>query len=141
MQQEFWGSKRWRYDRWIWGGVLLLITLVQLLVGQPARVIFLLLCLSGVCFFSAWRRSKLPFYTVTDNELLMGTGGFGKKRILWSSIKDIQQDAYGVRLIGREWFGGTSLSLTALPKAERDEFLQLVREKVDAANATYGADT
>jgi hypothetical protein len=77
---------------------------------------------------------------VTDDALLLGTGGFGKKRILWRNIKHMQQDAYGVRLIGREWFGGTSLSLTGLPKAERDEFLQRVQEKVDAANTTYGTN-
>jgi hypothetical protein len=42
-----------------------------------------------------------------DNELLTGVGWRGNKRILWHDIKQVQQDGYGVRLIDRQWFGGT----------------------------------
>jgi hypothetical protein len=84
-------------------------------------------------FFSAWRRSTVPLYTVTDNELLIGARLLGHKRILWRDIKQIQQDGYGVRLIGHELFGGTSLNITSIAKAERDDFVQLVQDKVAQA--------
>jgi hypothetical protein len=71
---------------------------------------------------------------VTDDELLIGGGLLRTKRLLWRDIKQMQQDGYGVRLIGRQWFGGAPLSLTGLPRAQRDEFIHLVRARVDAAN-------
>ena len=132
--QTFWGSKWWRCDRWIWGGALLLIALTPLSTNQHSLGSLPLLFLSGLCFISAWRRSSMPLYTVTDDELLIGGGWRGYKHIRWHDIKQVQQDGYGVRLIGRQWFGGTPLSLMGLPRAERDEFLRLVRMKVDAAN-------
>jgi hypothetical protein len=137
MVQKFWGSKRWRCDRWIWGSALFLIAAGQLFTGQHPLGILLLLLIAGLCFLSAWRRSTIPLYTVTDDALLIGAGLRGYKRLLWRDIKDVQQDGYGVRLIGRQWFGGTPLNLTVLPRAERDAFMQLVRAKVDAANAAY----
>ena len=137
MVQKFWGSKRWRCDRWIWGGALVLIAAGQLFSAPHRPGILLLLLIAGFCFVSAWRRSTMPLYTVTDDALLIGTGLRGTKRLFWRDIKQVQQDGYGVRLIGREWFGGTPLNLTSLPKAQRDEFLQLVRAKVDEVNASY----
>ena len=88
------------------------------------------LLLTGICLLSAWRRCTVPVYTVTDDELLVGSGLIGKKRITWREIRGVQQDGYGVRLIGREWFGGTRLHLSRLPKEERDAFLELVQTKV-----------
>ena len=134
MVREFWGGKIWRLDRWIWGSVLVVIAGIQLFTGQSPLGILVLLVLAGICFLAAWRRSTVPLYTVTDDALLFGPGWFGRKRILWHDIKQIQQDGYGVRLIGRQWFGGAPLSLTGLPRTERDAFLALVRAKVDAAN-------
>lgn len=93
------------------------------------------LLLTGICLLSAWRRCTVPVYTVTDDALLVRSGLTGKKRIVWREIQDVQQDGYGVRLIGREWFGGTNLHLSRLPKAERDTFLELVQTKVGQANA------
>ena len=135
MGRKFWGSKRWRCDRWIWGRALLLISVGQIFAGQPPLGILLLLLIAGTCFISAWRRSAIPLYTVTDDELLIGAGLFGNKRILWRDIKQMQQDGYGVRLISRQWFGGVPLSLSGLPRAARDAFIKLVRAKVDEANA------
>lgn len=137
MVRKFWGSKRWRCDRWIWGSALVLISAGQIFTGQYSPGILLLLLIAALCFLSAWRRSTIPLYTVTDDALLIGAGWRGNKRILWRDIKHIQQDGYGVRLIGRQWFGGAPLSLTGLPRAERDAFMQLVRAKVDEANAAY----
>ena len=135
MVREFWGHRRWRLDRWIWGSALAVIAVIQLFTRQSPLGILLLLLLAGLCFISAWRRSTAPLYTVTDDELLFGQVWHGRKRILWHDIKQICQDEYGVRLIGREWFGGTSLSLMGLPRTDRDVFLELVRAKVDEANA------
>ena len=137
MVQKFWGCKRWRLDRWIWGSALVLIAGIQLFTGQSPLGILVLLLFASLCFVSAWRRSTVPLYTVTDDELLIGAGLLGSKRILWHDIKQMQQDGYGVRLIGRQWFGGAPLSLTGLPRAERDAFLELVRTKIDAANAEH----
>jgi hypothetical protein len=134
MVQQFWGSKRWRCDRWIWGIALLLIATAQIVTGRHPGDFLLLLVISGLCCLSAWRRSTTPLYTVTDDALLIGAGLRRSKRILWRDIKELQQDGYGARLIGRQWFGGTPLSLTGLPRAQRDEFLQLVQSRVDAAN-------
>jgi hypothetical protein len=40
MVRKFWGRKRWRLDRWIWGSVLVLIAAGQIFVGQhPLEVI------------------------------------------------------------------------------------------------------
>jgi hypothetical protein len=141
MVRKFWGNTRWRYDRWIWGSALFLIALVQACAGQQPFGVLVLLFLAGVCLFSAWRRSTTPLYTVTDDELLIGTALFGTKRLRWRAVKTVQQDAYGVRLIGWQWFGGLPLSLTGLPRADRDEFMQLVRARVEAANAAYEADS
>lgn len=135
MIQTFWGSKWWRYDRWVWGIVFILIAAVQSSSGQASRGVFLLLILGGMSFVSAWRRSRVPLYTVNDDELLVGTKLLGHKRILWRDIKQIEQDGYGVRLVGREWFGGTSLNLNSLPRAQRDDFVQLVQSKVERAAA------
>ena len=137
MVRKFWGSKRWRLDRWIWGSALVLIAAGQMFIGQPPPGILLLFLIAGLCFLSAWRRSTTPLYTVTDDALLIRAGWLRNKRLLWRDIKDIQQDGYGVRLIGRQWFGGAPLSLTVLPRTERDEIMQLVRAKVDEANAAY----
>lgn len=90
--------------------------------------------LTGICLLSAWRRCTVPVYTVTDDGLLVGSGFIGNKHIAWRDIRDVQKDGYGVRLIGREWFKGTNLYLSRLPKTERDEFLQLVQTKVGQAN-------
>lgn len=113
----------------------MLIAAGQLFTGQPPLSILLLLVFAGICFISAWRRSTVPLYTVTDDELLIGARLLGSKRILWHDIKQMQQDGYGVRLIGRQWFGGAPLGLMGLPRAERDAFIELVRAKVDEANA------
>jgi hypothetical protein len=114
---------------------LFAIAVAPLFTAPHPRGSLPLLLLAGPCLISAWRRSTIPLYTVTDDELLIGGGWRGYKRIPWHDIKHVQQDAYGVRLIGRQWFGGTPLSLTGLPRAERDEFMRLVGAKVDAANA------
>lgn len=135
MVRTFWGSRWWRYDRWIWGIVFVLIAAIQSSSGQDARGVLLLLVLAGMSFISAWRRATVPLYTVTDDELLIGSRLLGRKRIRWRDIKQIQQDGYGLRLIGREWFGGTSLTLTSIAKAERDDFVQLVQDKVAQAVA------
>jgi len=131
--RTFWGSRWWRYDRWVWGIVFVLIATIQSTSGQDRRGVLLLLVLAAMSFFSAWRRSTVPLYTVTDDELLLGSRLMGRKRILWRDIKQVQQDGYGVRLIGHEWFGGTSLNLTSIPKAERDDFMQLVQNRVAQA--------
>lgn len=135
MVRQFWGSKRWRRDRWLWGGALLLIAALPLFTAPHPRGSLPLLFLAGLCLISGWRRSTMPLYTVTDDALLIGGGWRGYKRILWRDIKQVQEDGYGARLIGWQWFGGTPLSLTRLPKAERDEFMRLVRAKVEEANA------
>lgn len=136
MVHTFWGSRWWRYDRWIWGIVFVMIAAVQRSAGQAAQATVLLLVLAGMSFVSAWRRSRVPLYTVTDDELLIGTRLLGHKRILWRDIKEVQQDGYGVRLIGREWFGGTSLNLNSIAKAQRDDFVQLVKSRVEQAEAS-----
>lgn len=133
--RTFWGSRWWRYDRWIWGIVFVLIAAIQSSLGQGARGVLLLLGLAVMSFFSAWRRSTVPLYTVTDDELLIGSRFVGRKRILWRDIKQIQQDGYGIRLIGHELFGGTSLNLTSIARAQRDDFVQLVQDKVRQAVA------
>lgn len=137
MVRTFWGSKRWRLDRWLWGIVLSLIAVVHMFTVPRSWHAFPLLLIAGLCFISAWRRSTMPRYMVTDDALLIGAGWLGNKRILWRDIKHVQQDSYGVRLIGRQWFGGTPLSLTSLPKSEREAFMQLIQSKVDEANAAY----
>jgi hypothetical protein len=104
------------------------------MLGRPLSGIMPPLLLTGICLISAWRRCSLPVYTLTDDELLIGTGLIGKKRIAWREIQEVKQDGYGVHLIGREWFGGTHLHLSRLPKAARDEFLQLVQTKIGQAN-------
>jgi hypothetical protein len=134
MEHKFWGSKRWRCDRWLWGSALVLIGVGAVFTAPPRPGMLLLLLIAGLCFVSAWRRSTMPLYTVTDDALLIGTGFRRTKRLLWRDIKQVQQDGYGVRLIGREWFGGAPLNLTSLPKAQRDAFLQLVRTKVSEVN-------
>ena len=136
MVRTFWGSRWWRYDRWIWGIVFVMIAAVQRSAGQGSQATVLLLVLAGMSFVSAWRRSRVPVYTVTDDELQIGTRLLGVKRILWRDIKEVQQDGYGVRLIGREWFGGTSLNLNSIAKAQRDEFVQLVKSRVERAVAS-----
>ncbi|MDH3601568.1 MAG: hypothetical protein OEU26_18300 [Candidatus Tectomicrobia bacterium] len=135
MTREFWGSSGWRYNRWLWAFAFFLLAARQFLAGRPLSGIMPPLLLTGICLLLAWRRCTAPVYTVTDDELLIGTGLIGKKRIDWREIQDVQQDGYGVRLIGRERFGGTALHLSRLPKAERDEFLELVQTKVGQANA------
>jgi len=135
MTREFWGSSGWRYNRWLWAFAFLLLSVRQMISSRPLSGIMPPLLLTGICLLSAWRRCSVPVYTVTDDELLVGSGLIGKKRIVWREIRDVQQDGYGVRLIGREWFSGTNLHLSRLPKAERDEFLQLVQTKVGQANA------
>ena len=139
MVREFWGNKRWRCERWIWGSALLLISAGQVFSGQGLLGVFLLLLMAGLCFTSAWRRSTIPLYTVTDDEICIGRGLLGNKRIAWRDIKLVQQDGYGARLIGRQVFGGAPLSLSGLPRAEREAFMQLVEGKVGAANAAYQA--
>lgn len=135
MVRAFWGTRWWRYDRWIWGIAFVLIAAIQGSSGQDVRGVLLLLLLAVMSFFSAWRRSTVPLYTVTDDELLIGAQLWGRKCILWRDIKQMQQDGYGVRLIGREWFGGASLNLTRIARAERDDFVQLVQAKVAQAVA------
>ena len=139
MVREFWGSKRWRSERWIWGSALLLITAGQVFSGQGLLGVFLLLLMTGLCFTSAWRRCTIPLFTVTDDDICIGRGLFAIKRLAWRDIKQVQQDGYGVRLIGRQLFGGAPLNLGGLPRAEREAFLQLVQDKVCAANAAYEA--
>ena len=139
MVETFWGRKWWRYDRWIWGGALLVIAAGQLSAGRSSPGVLLLVCMSGFCFLSAWRRSTIPLYTITDDALVMRTGLLGNKRLLWRDIKQMQQDGYGVRLIGWQWFGGAPLNLAGLPRAQRETFLQLVQDKIAAANTARDA--
>ena len=139
MVRQFWGRTLWRCDRWIWGGALLFLAAVKMFAGQQPLAL-LLLGIACMCFLSAWRRSTIPLFTITDDELLIGTRLSGNKRLLWRAIKEVQEDGYGVRLVGRELFGGAPLNLTNLPKAQRDEFMQLVRAKVEAANTASEAN-
>ena len=135
MTRKFWGSLGWRYNRWIWAFAFFLLSARQIVSGRPLSGIMPPVLLTGICLVSAWHRYTVPVYTVTDDELLIGAGLMGKKRIRWREIQEVKQDGYGVRLLGRERFGGTALHLSRLPKAERDEFLQLVQTKIDQANA------
>jgi hypothetical protein len=135
MTQDFWGNSGWRYNRWLWAFAFLWLSARQIMSGRPLSGIMPPLLLTGICLLSAWRRCTVPVYTVTDDALLTSTGFIGQKRLVWREIQDVRQDGYGVRLIGRDWFGGTALHLNRLPKAERDEFLELVQTKVGQANA------
>lgn len=134
MIHKVWGGKGWRYNRWLWALAFLLIGGRQLMAGQPPSSTVPMLLFAVVCIGSAWRRSIVPLYVVTDDELLMSAGLFSKKQVLWRDIKEVKREGYWVRLIGHRAFGGTDLNLYRLAKSERDGFLQLVQSKVDHAN-------
>lgn len=135
MTRMFWASKARRISMSVWAFVFLLVGVSQFRAGHHPLVSLLFLLISAMGFRIAWRRITAPLYTVTDDVLLISGVWLGRKRLCWRDIKEVKEDERSVRLVGREWVGGTELFPHYLSEAEQQSFLELVRTRVRLAVA------
>lgn len=135
MTRMFWARKTRRISMSAWALVFLLVGVSQFRAGHHPLVLLLFLLIAVMGFRIAWRRITTPLYTITDEELLISGVWLGRKRLRWRDVKELKEDERSVRLVGREWVGGTELSPQHLSDAERQSFLELVRDRVRLAVA------
>ena len=135
MTRTFRPHNKRRVSMFIWATAFLLIAAAQLISRHPPLIAIAFFIIACMGCRVAWRRVAVPLCAVTDDDIRISGVLMGDKRLRWRDIKEAREEENWLRLIGREWMENAQINLNHLQPTERQEFVQLVQQRVREVDA------